>query len=248
MASTLNKVELIGRLGKDPEVKNLTNGAVANFSIATSDIWKDRDGEKQEKTEWHNIVVWNEKTIEFIEKYLKKGDLVRIEGKIQTRKWKDKDENERYSTEIVIPKFAAMEALMKLSFDNDNANSGGGSRSGGNSGGGRSSSRDDGGRNDDRGGNSSGGGRSASRSAAVPMIAVVRVRVTVVVAPVDAQLPVMIGLPMIAIRRAALSATTATPTWMTRFLSRVGHPDSHEIRRVRLRLPRCAGNCRGAPS
>jgi single-strand DNA-binding protein len=167
MASSLNQVQLIGRLGRDPEVKNLTNGgAVANFSVATSEVWKDRDGEKKEKTEWHNIVVWNEKTIEFIEKYLKKGDLVRIEGKIQTRSW-EKDGEKKYTTEIVIPKFASMEALMKLSFDNDNANSGGGSRSGGNSGGGRSSSRDDGGRNDDRGGRNDdrGGGRSASRSA-----------------------------------------------------------------------------------
>ena len=166
MASTLNKVELIGRLGKDPEIKNLNNGAVANFSVATSDVWKDRDGEKQEKTEWHNIVVWNEKTIEFIEKYLKKGDLVRIEGKIQTRKWKDQDDKERYTTEIVIPKFAAMEALMKLSFDNDNARDDGGSRGGSRSGSAHGGD-DRGGRNsDDRGGNSSGGGRSASRSAA----------------------------------------------------------------------------------
>ena len=165
MASTLNKVELIGRLGKDPEIKNLTNGgAVANFSVATSEVWKDRDGEKQEKTEWHNIVVWNEKTIEFVEKYLKKGDLVRIEGKIQTRKWKDQDDKDRYTTEIVIPKFAAMEALMKLSFDNDNADSG--SRGGGGSS--RSGSARGGDRNnDDRGGGSGGGGssRSSSRTA-----------------------------------------------------------------------------------
>jgi single-strand DNA-binding protein len=69
MASSLNKVELIGRLGKDPEIRNLQNGsAVANFSVATSETWKDkRSGEKQEKTEWHNIVIWNEKTVEFVE-------------------------------------------------------------------------------------------------------------------------------------------------------------------------------------
>jgi single-strand DNA-binding protein len=167
MASSLNKVELIGRLGKDPEVKNLSNGsAVANFSVATSEKWKDkRSGEMQEKTEWHNIVVWNEKTIEFIEKYLNKGDLVRIEGKIQTRSWEDNDGNKKYATEIVIPAFAPVEALMKLSFDNDNKRgddrdddrgSRGSSR--GNS---RSRDRDDR-ADDDRGSRSS--GRSSSRS------------------------------------------------------------------------------------
>ncbi|SDK45312.1 single-stranded DNA-binding protein [Bradyrhizobium ottawaense] len=182
MASSLNKVELIGRLGKDPEVKNLTNGsAVANFSVATSEVWKDkRSGEKQEKTEWHNIVVWNEKTIEFVEKYLAKGDLVRIEGKIQTRKWQDQDGKDRYSTEIVIPAFAPVEALMKLSYDNDNKSGGDrnddrGSSRGGSSRGGNSRSNDDDdrgssrgrGNNDDRGGDdrgssSRGGGRGGN--------------------------------------------------------------------------------------
>jgi single-strand DNA-binding protein len=166
MASSLNKVELIGRLGKDPEVKKLTNGSsVANFSVATSEVWKDkRSGEKQEKTEWHNIVVWNEKTIEFIEKYLAKGDLVRIEGKIQTRSW-EKDGEKKYATEIVIPAFAPIEALMKLSFDNDNKS--GGDRDGGNDrdssrgssrgGNSRSNDRDSGG--DDRGDNDRGSSR-----------------------------------------------------------------------------------------
>jgi single-strand DNA-binding protein len=169
MASSLNKVELIGRLGKDPEVKNLSNGsAVANFSLATSESWKDkRSGEKVEKTEWHNIVVWNEKTIEFVEKYLAKGDLVRIEGKIQTRSWEDNDGNKKYATEVVIPAFAPIDALMKLSFDNDNRGGGdrdddrGGSR-GGNSRGGNSRSRDDRGGDDDRG-SSRGSSRSSSR-------------------------------------------------------------------------------------
>ncbi|WP_439357937.1 single-stranded DNA-binding protein [Bradyrhizobium sp. DASA03007] len=152
MASSLNKVELIGRLGKDPEVKNLSNGSsVANFSVATSESWKDkRTGEKVEKTEWHNIVVWNENTIKFVEDYLKKGDLVRIEGKIQTRKWEDQDGKDRYATEIVIPAFASIDALMKLSFDNDNGGDRGGSRGG--------NSRD---RDDDRGSRSS--GRSSNR-------------------------------------------------------------------------------------
>ena len=161
MASSLNKVELIGRLGKDPEIKNLSNGSsVANFSVATSESWKDkRSGEKQEKTEWHNIVVWNEKTIEFVEKYLNKGDLVRIEGKIQTRKWEDKDGQDRYSTEIVIPAFAPIEALMKLSFDNDNKNDGDRGSSRG------SSSRGSRSRDDDRGSDDRGSSRASSSRA-----------------------------------------------------------------------------------
>jgi len=162
MASSLNKVELIGRLGKDPEIKNLSNGsAVANFSVATSESWKDkRSGEKVEKTEWHNIVVWNEKTIEFVEKYLGKGDLVRIEGKLQTRSWEDQEGAKKYATEVVIPAFAPVEALIKLSFDNDN-NRGGGNRGDdrGSSRSGRSSSRD---RDDDHGSNRA-SGRSSNR-------------------------------------------------------------------------------------
>ena len=161
MASSLNKVELIGRLGKDPEIKNLSNGsAVANFSVATSESWKDkRSGEKVEKTEWHNIVVWNEKTIEFVEKYLGKGDLVRIEGKLQTRSWEDQEGAKKYATEVVIPAFAPVEALMKLSFDNDNNRGGDRDDDRGSSRGGRSSSRD---RDDDRGSNRA-PGRSSSR-------------------------------------------------------------------------------------
>mgnify|MGYP005816491813 CR=1 FL=1 len=163
MASSLNKVELIGRLGKDPEVKNLSNGsAVANFSVATSESWKDkRSGEKVEKTEWHNVVVWNEKTIEFAEKYLAKGDLVRIEGKLQTRSWEDNDGNKKYATEVVIPAFAPIDALMKLSFDNDNRGGGDRDDDRGSSRGGRSNSRD---RDDDRGSSSRSSGRSSSRS------------------------------------------------------------------------------------
>jgi single-strand DNA-binding protein len=159
MASSLNKVELIGRLGKDPEIRNLQNSSsVANFSVATSESWKDkRSGERQEKTEWHNIVVWNEKTIEFVEKYLKKGDLVRIEGKLQTRKWEDKDGVDRYTTEVVIPAFAPIDALMKLSFDNDNR--GGGDRDD-DRGSSRGRGRD---RDDDDRGSSRGSSRSSSR-------------------------------------------------------------------------------------
>ena len=99
--SGVNKVILIGRLGKDPEVRNLDNGAVvANFSIATSESYKDRTtGEKKEITEWHNIVVWRG-LAEIAQKYLRKGDMVFIEGKLRTRSW-EKDGVTRYTTEVV---------------------------------------------------------------------------------------------------------------------------------------------------
>lgn len=165
---SLNKVQLIGRLGKDPEIKNLNGGSsVANFSVATGEKYKDkRSGEMVEKTEWHNIVVWNEKTIEFIEKYLNKGDLVFVEGKIQTRKWQDQDGKDRYATEIVIPQFAGIEALQKLNFDNDNSRGGGRDEGSSSSrGSSRGNSRDDDrgsrsrGRDDDRGGDDRGSSR-----------------------------------------------------------------------------------------
>lgn len=100
--SGVNKVILIGNLGKDPEVKYLENNvAVAKFPLATSETWKDRTtGEKKEHTEWHNIVLWRG-LAEVVEKYLKKGQKVYIEGKLKTRSWEDKDGNKRYTTEIV---------------------------------------------------------------------------------------------------------------------------------------------------
>jgi len=102
MARGLNKVQLIGYLGKDPENRFTANGkAVANFSIATSESWKDKDGDQQEKTEWHNIVMFD-KVAEIAEKYLKKGSRVYVEGKLQTRKWEDKEGKDRYTTEIVV--------------------------------------------------------------------------------------------------------------------------------------------------
>ncbi len=104
--SSLNKVTLIGRLGKDPEVRNFQNGGkVVNFSLATSERWKDRDGNQKEKTEWHNVAVFNEHYAGIAEKFLRKGSLVYIEGKLQTRKWQDQSGNDRYSTEVVLPPF-----------------------------------------------------------------------------------------------------------------------------------------------
>ena len=100
----LNKVMLIGNLGNDPEIRSTTNGnRVATFSLATSRTWKNQNGEKQEKTEWHRVIVWNSKNsklADIVEKYLHKGDKVYVEGGIEYRKWDDKDGQTRYTTEI----------------------------------------------------------------------------------------------------------------------------------------------------
>ena len=105
MAGSLNKVLLIGRLGADPEIKQMTNGkSVARLSLATSQSWKDKNtGEKKEKTEWHRIVVFNEGLVNVVQQYLKKGAQVYIEGQLSTRKWKDEQTGQdKYSTEILI--------------------------------------------------------------------------------------------------------------------------------------------------
>ena len=105
MAGSLNKVQLIGRLGADPDVKQMVNGkSVARLSLATSQTWKDRNsGEKKEKTEWHRIVVFNEGLVNVVQQYLKKGAQVYIEGQLSTRKWKDEQTGQdKYSTEIVL--------------------------------------------------------------------------------------------------------------------------------------------------
>lgn len=97
----LNKVQLIGFLGKDPETRNTSGGnSVTNFSMATTERWKDKSGEKQEKTEWHNIVVWKQQG-ENCARYLSKGSKAYVEGRIQTRKWEDREGNDRYTTEVV---------------------------------------------------------------------------------------------------------------------------------------------------
>ena len=105
MAGSLNKVLLIGRLGADPEIKQMVNGkSVARLSIATSQSWKDKNtGEKKEKTEWHRVVVFNEGLVNVVQQYLKKGAQIYIEGQLTTRKWKDeKSGQDKYSTEIVL--------------------------------------------------------------------------------------------------------------------------------------------------
>lgn len=98
---SVNKAILIGRCGKDPETRYMTNGeAVTNVSIATSETWKDKSGEKQEKTEWHNLTFYK-RLAEIVGEYVKKGSEIYVEGKIQTRKWQDKEGKDRYTTEIV---------------------------------------------------------------------------------------------------------------------------------------------------
>ena len=105
MAGSLNKVLLIGRLGADPEIKQMVNGKnVARLSLATSQSWKDKNtGEKKQKTEWHRVVIFNEGLVNVVQQYLKKGSQVYIEGQLSTRKWKDEQSGlDKYSTEIVI--------------------------------------------------------------------------------------------------------------------------------------------------
>lgn len=139
MAGSLNKVMLIGNLGKDPEVRSMGNGGkVASFSIATSETWKDKQsGERREKTEWHNIVIFNEHLVRVAENYLKKGAKVYIEGALQTRKWEDREGVTKYTTEIVLQRFNGELTML------DSRNSGGGGAynqdSGGYGGGGASS-------------------------------------------------------------------------------------------------------------
>jgi single-strand DNA-binding protein len=107
MAGSVNKVILVGNLGRDPEIRSTQDGIrVANLSIATSESWRDKaSGERKERTEWHRVVVFNERLVEVIEKYLKKGAKVYLEGALQTRKWTDNSGQERYTTEIVLQRY-----------------------------------------------------------------------------------------------------------------------------------------------
>jgi single-strand DNA-binding protein len=102
----VNKVILVGNLGADPEARSLNNGGeVVNMRVATSESWKDRDGNRQERTEWHNVVIFNENLGRVAKSYLRKGSKVYLEGQIQTRKWQGQDGNDRYTTEIVLQRF-----------------------------------------------------------------------------------------------------------------------------------------------
>jgi len=139
MAGSINKVILIGNLGKDPEVKRLNNGSLlANLSVATSESWRDKNsGERKEKTEWHKVVIWNEKLAEIAEQYLRKGAKVYVEGALQTRKWTDQSGVEKYMTEVVLQGFSCKLTML----DGRNDGERGGQDDGSSSSGSRSSMR-----------------------------------------------------------------------------------------------------------
>ena len=119
----VNKVILVGNLGADPEARSLNSGGeVVNMRVATSESWKDREGNRQERTEWHNVVIFNENLGRVAKSYLRKGSKVYLEGQIQTRKWTDKDGNDRYTTEVVLQRFRGELVLL------DSRDSGGGGR------------------------------------------------------------------------------------------------------------------------
>ena len=110
----VNKVILVGNLGADPEARSLSNGGeVVNMRVATSESWKDRDGQRQERTEWHNVVIFNENLGRVAKSYLRKGSKVYLEGQIQTRKWQDQIGNDRYTTEIVLQRFRGELVLLE---------------------------------------------------------------------------------------------------------------------------------------
>ena len=114
MAGSVNKVILIGNLGRDPEIRHTNDGRpIANLSIATSEQWRDRSsGERREKTEWHRVVVFDEKICEVAQKYLQKGSTVYLEGSLQTRKWTDQQGVEKYTTEVVLQRFSGKMTML----------------------------------------------------------------------------------------------------------------------------------------
>lgn len=125
MAGSVNKVILVGNLGADPEIRNTQSGAkVATLSIATSESWKDQSGNKQERTEWHRVVVFGDGLVGIIERYVNKGTKLYIEGQLRTRKWQDQQGNDKYTTEVVISGFNG--ALTMLSAQNQGGGAGGG--------------------------------------------------------------------------------------------------------------------------
>lgn len=156
MAGSVNKVILVGNLGADPEVRNFNNGGrVCNLRIATSENWKDRQsGERREKTEWHSVAIFSEGLVGVAERFLRKGSKIYVEGKLQTRKWQDRDGNDRYSTEVVLQGPGATLTML------DGRGEGGGGSGGGSGGYGGGRSDDGWGGGGSSGGGSGGGGRS----------------------------------------------------------------------------------------
>ncbi len=139
MAGSVNKVILVGNLGKDPEVRSTQDGSkIVNLTLATSETWNDRtSGERKEKTEWHKVVIFNDRTADVAEKYLKKGAKIYVEGSLQTRKWTDQGGQERYTTEVVIGRFNGV--LTMLDTRSGGGEGGGGYGGGASEGGGGSS-------------------------------------------------------------------------------------------------------------
>jgi len=162
MAGSVNKVILVGNLGKDPESKSFQNGGkVVNLRLATSESWKDRQsGERKEKTEWHQVAIFDERLGEVAEKYLRKGSKVYLEGQIQTRKWQDQNGADRYTTEVVVPRFGGVLTML------DGAGGGQGGGGGGSRGGGDDWAGGGGGGGNDFGGGSGGGYGGGGRGGA----------------------------------------------------------------------------------
>ncbi|MGB5556896.1 MAG: single-stranded DNA-binding protein [Paracoccaceae bacterium] len=156
MAGSVNKVIIVGNLGRDPEVRTFQNGGkVCNLRIATSETWKDKNtGERKERTEWHSVAIFQEGLVRIAEQYLKKGSKVYIEGKLQTRKWQDQSGQDRYSTEIVLQGFDGVLTML------DGRGEGGGGSFGGDQGGGHESGPS--------GGGSFGGGASSDMDDEIP--------------------------------------------------------------------------------
>jgi single-strand DNA-binding protein len=162
----VNKAILIGNLGRDPELRYTQNGqAVVNFTLATSENWTDKSGERMERTEWHRIVVWG-KVGELCAQYLSKGRTVYVEGRIQTREWEDKDGNKRYTTEINAQTVQFLGGPRGEGGGSGGSGGGGGGGYSGGSGGGRGGSGGSGG--DYQGGGSGGGGGSAAPGDDIP--------------------------------------------------------------------------------
>jgi single-strand DNA-binding protein len=160
VAGSVNKVILVGNLGRDPESRSFQNGGkVVSFSVATSESWKDKNsGDRKDKTEWHNVSIFSEGLARVAEQYLKKGSKVYLEGQLETRSWTDKDNNERKTTEVVLRNFNSSMVLLD---GRDGGSSGGGSR-----GGGDDWNRDEGARGS--GSNSFGGGAARGGGASRP--------------------------------------------------------------------------------
>ena len=163
MAGSVNKVILVGNLGADPEVRSFQNGGrVANIRIATSETWKDRNsGERQERTEWHNVAIFSEGLVGVVERFLRKGSKVYVEGQLRTRKWQDQQGQDRYTTEVVLQGPGAVLTMLDGAQGGGGGSgaggSGGGWNEGGSSGGSRSGGSSQGGGWNQGGGGSSGG-------------------------------------------------------------------------------------------